>query len=88
MSFEFKYYRHCYLEVKHKKKVKKKVTFQLPARESLTTPRSARAPIGRRSTSTLPHQRIKKEAKEVSRVYFNNVLIIIILRSKVSRCTT
>ncbi|XP_026492988.2 rootletin [Vanessa tameamea] len=39
----------------------------LPARESLTTPRSARAPIGRRSTSTLPHQRIKKEIKEKDR---------------------
>ncbi|XP_048477865.1 rootletin [Plutella xylostella] len=32
----------------------------LPAREGLTTPRSARTPIGRR-TSTLPHQRLKKE---------------------------
>ncbi|CAG9120912.1 unnamed protein product [Plutella xylostella] len=35
-------------------------TMPLPAREGLTTPRSARTPIGRR-TSTLPHQRLKKE---------------------------
>ncbi|VVC89096.1 unnamed protein product, partial [Leptidea sinapis] len=34
---------------------------RLPAREGLITPRSARAPIGRRATSTLPHQRLKKE---------------------------
>ncbi|XP_052754507.1 rootletin [Galleria mellonella] len=33
----------------------------LPAREGLTTPRSARAPVGRRPTGTLPHQRLKKE---------------------------
>ncbi|PZC78917.1 hypothetical protein B5X24_HaOG217007 [Helicoverpa armigera] len=33
----------------------------LPSREGLTTPRSARAPIGRRPPSTLPHQRLKKE---------------------------
>ncbi|XP_069357622.1 rootletin isoform X1 [Maniola hyperantus] len=64
MSFELRHYRHYLLEVKHKKKVKKKVSFQLPSREGLTTPRSARAPIGRRPTSTLPHQRIKKEQKE------------------------
>ncbi|XP_073952978.1 LOW QUALITY PROTEIN: ciliary rootlet coiled-coil, rootletin [Choristoneura fumiferana] len=32
----------------------------LPARESLTTPRSARAPVARR-TGTLPHQRLKRE---------------------------
>ncbi|KAH9639179.1 hypothetical protein HF086_014043 [Spodoptera exigua] len=32
----------------------------LPSREGLTTPRSARAPIGRRPPSTLPH-RLKKE---------------------------
>ncbi|XP_072949799.1 uncharacterized protein Root [Epargyreus clarus] len=36
----------------------------LPAREGLTTPRSARAPIGRRPTGTLPHQRLKKESPE------------------------
>ncbi|XP_045535415.1 rootletin [Papilio machaon] len=35
----------------------------LPTREGLTTPRSARAPIGRRP-STLPHQRLKKEKAE------------------------
>ncbi|OWR52848.1 Rootletin [Danaus plexippus plexippus] len=64
MSYEFKSYRHCYIEVK-RKKVKKKVTFQLPARESLTTPRSVRAPIGRKPT-TLPHQRVRKENKEKS----------------------
>ncbi|KAM3959769.1 LOW QUALITY PROTEIN: ciliary rootlet coiled-coil, rootletin [Aphomia sociella] len=33
----------------------------LPGREGLTTPRSARAPVGRRPPSTLPHQRLKKE---------------------------
>ncbi|KAF9791677.1 hypothetical protein SFRURICE_020076 [Spodoptera frugiperda] len=33
---------------------------QLPSREGLTTPRSARAPVGRRPPSTLPH-RLKKE---------------------------
>ncbi|XP_048007047.1 rootletin [Leguminivora glycinivorella] len=32
----------------------------LPAREGLTTPRSARAPVARR-TGTLPHQRLKRE---------------------------
>lgn len=38
---------------------------QLPSREGLTTPRSARAPVCRRPTGTLPHQRVKKESKEV-----------------------
>ncbi|KAJ0177971.1 hypothetical protein K1T71_006844 [Dendrolimus kikuchii] len=33
----------------------------LPTRETSTTPRSARAPVGRRTPSTLPHQRFKKE---------------------------
>ncbi|XP_063827112.1 rootletin [Ostrinia nubilalis] len=33
----------------------------LPTREGLTTPRSARAPVGRRTPGTLPHQRLKKE---------------------------
>lgn len=36
--------------------------FQLPTREGLTTPRSARASVGRRPT-TLPHQRFKKEVR-------------------------
>ncbi|KAJ2947622.1 hypothetical protein O0L34_g17423 [Tuta absoluta] len=60
MSFECKYARHFHFELKQRRKVKKKVTFQLPTREGLTTPRSARAPIGRRA-GTLPHQRLRKE---------------------------
>ncbi|XP_053606065.1 rootletin isoform X2 [Plodia interpunctella] len=38
-----------------------KENMPLPSREGLTTPRSARAPISRRPTSALPHQRLKKE---------------------------
>uniref|UniRef100_A0A2A4K970 Rootletin-like coiled-coil domain-containing protein n=1 Tax=Heliothis virescens TaxID=7102 RepID=A0A2A4K970_HELVI len=38
-----------------------RIDMPLPSREGLTTPRSARAPIGRRPPSTLPHQRLKKE---------------------------
>ncbi|KAI5633582.1 g-patch domain-containing protein [Phthorimaea operculella] len=60
MSFECKYARHFHFELKQRRKVKKKVTFQLPTREGLTTPRSARAPVGRRA-GTLPHQRLRKE---------------------------
>ncbi|CAF4907255.1 unnamed protein product [Pieris macdunnoughi] len=65
MELEFKSVRHVYFEVKCKKKVgKKKVGFQLPAREGLTTPRSARAPIGRRAPSSLPHTRKKEKTPE------------------------
>ncbi|RVE41676.1 hypothetical protein evm_013674 [Chilo suppressalis] len=61
MSFEAKKAHHLYFEVKHKRKIRKKVTFQLPSREGLTTPRSARTPITRKTPTTFPHQRLKKE---------------------------
>ncbi|CAH0399292.1 unnamed protein product [Chilo suppressalis] len=36
-------------------------TMPLPSREGLTTPRSARTPITRKTPTTFPHQRLKKE---------------------------
>ncbi|CAK1541264.1 unnamed protein product [Leptosia nina] len=43
--------------------IRGQIDMPLPTREGLTTPRSARAPIGRRPPSSLPHQR-KKEKSE------------------------